>query len=169
MKYRKLDALYPGDKEEILAIWNREYPVGLSYHSVTEFEHYLSQFTHQKHWLALDDKETIKGWCFLFNRDGKRWFAILIDSNCQRKGLGTKLLTLARKSESELNGWVVDHNNDIKSNGDIYPSPLRFYLKHGFNLLDDNRLEMEYFSAVQVQWKKKGRKPEGAKTLAEQY
>ena len=59
---------------------------------------------------------------------------------------------MAKEKENSLNAWVIDHNRDLKANGDAYRSPLEFYLKNGFKLLSDIRLELTNISAVQVNW-----------------
>ena len=70
------------------------------------------------------------------------------------KGFGTQLLNLGKEKESVLNGWVIDHDKDKKRNGENYISPLNFYLKNGFEVFPDNRLELEKLSAVKIRWKK---------------
>ncbi|MCB0473527.1 MAG: hypothetical protein KDC56_10755, partial [Flavobacteriaceae bacterium] len=59
-----------------------------------------------------------------------------------------------KEKETELNGWVIDHDNDYKINGELYKSPLNFYLKNGFQKSSDRRLELEKISAVKIKWKK---------------
>jgi len=53
-----------------------------------------------------------------------------------------------------LNGWVVDGERYIKSNGEKYLSPLEFYKKNDFEILVGERLETEKISAVKIKWKK---------------
>ncbi len=52
-------------------------------------------------------------------------------------------------------GWVIDHNNDQKSNGEKYQSPLSFCIKHGLEILEQIRIESEMLSAVKIKWKAK--------------
>ena len=87
-------------------------------------------------------------------RDNERWFAIILHSKFQGRGLGTKLLKFAKHQEQELNGWVIDHNRDKKKNGECYTSPLSFYLKNGFEKLPENRFKSQKISAVKIKWKK---------------
>ena len=84
----------------------------------------------------------------------EKWFAIILDSNFHGKGFGTKLLSLGKEKESELNGWVIDKQDDKRKNGELYKSPLNFYLKNGFEKFDNERLELEKISAVKIKWKK---------------
>lgn len=62
------------------------------------------------------------------------------------------LLDKVKEFENELNGWVMDHENDLKASGDIYLSPIRFYLKNDFEILNEIRLETEIMSAVKIKW-----------------
>lgn len=143
------------DKKEILNLWNNECPAKLNYDSLSEFENYLENLGEQYHILVKSENQSIKGWYFDFIRDKERWFAIILDSKYHEKGLGTKILNLAKRKESELNGWVIDHNNGKKKNGEVYISPLNFYLKNGFEKLPENRLEVDKISAVRIKWEKK--------------
>lgn len=47
---------------------------------------------------------------------------------------------------------VIDHDKDIKANGKQYMSPLNFYLKQGFTIIEDERLELATLSAVKIVW-----------------
>ena len=90
---------------------------------------------------------------FDFVRDNQKWFAIILDSKIQGKGIGTKILNLAKEKENELNGWVIDHDSDKRRNGKSYKSPLNFYLRNGFEKLSKTRLESDKISAVKIRWK----------------
>ncbi|GAA3579383.1 GNAT family N-acetyltransferase [Snuella lapsa] len=142
-------------KTDIFNLWNQEYPKQLTYNTLKDFDTYLNKLTKASHILIVENKKAY-GWYVDFNRDSRRWFVILVDSNTQGKGYGSKLLNLAKKKEIELNGWVIDHNNDLKHNGENYLSPLGFYLKNGFELISGDRLEQENISAIRIRWKKQG-------------
>ena len=152
MDFIQLIALTRNQKKEVLHLWNTEYPEKLNYQNLPDFDKYLASLKDQSHIILVDKHQKIKAWYFDFNREDKKWFAIIIDTTLHGKGYGTKLLNLAKEKEPELNGWVVDHNKDIKKNGQYYSSPLDFYLKNGFNKMDNNRLELEKISAVQIKW-----------------
>ena len=137
-----------------MELWNDEFPEKLNYQTLADFESYLSNLEDQFHILMLDDNQNIKGWYFDFIRDAERWFAIILNTEMSGKGYGTQLLNLAKEKEPVLNGWVIDHENDKKRNGETYTSPLNFYLKNGFELLPNNRLELEKLSAVKIRWEK---------------
>ena len=154
MQFIKTLKLSKSQKQEICDLWNNEYPEKLNYRNLADFENYLKNLSIQSHIIMVDKDQNIKGWYFDFIRENEKWFAIILDSKFQGKGLGKKMLNLVKEKESELNGWVIDHSNDKKQNGEIYESPLSFYLKNGFEILVKNRLENEKISAVKIKWKK---------------
>jgi GNAT superfamily N-acetyltransferase len=150
---RKTD-LSNAEKVQILEFWNNEYPEKLVYPTLKSFEGYLEHLANPFHVLMMDENQRIKGWHFDFEREQERWFAIILDSAMQGKGFGTKLLKLAKEKETELNGWVIDGEFERKRNGDLYRSPLSFYLKNGFEKKSGTRLELEKISAVKITWRK---------------
>lgn len=154
MKFTKCLNLTELEKQEILKLWNAEYPEKLSYHTKEAFDEYLKKLTEQSHILLIDVDKRIMGWYFDFKRDSEKWFAIILNSNIQGKGFGTKMLELAKQKENELNGWVIDHSSDKKKSGDFYVSPLGFYLNNGFEVLKEERLASDKISAVKIRWKK---------------
>ena len=154
MQFIKTLKLSKSQKQEICDLWNNEYPEKLNYRNLADFENYLTNLIIQSHIIIVDKDQNIKGWYFDFIRENEKWFAIILDSKFQGKGLGKKMLNLVKEKESEINGWVIDHSNDKKQNGEIYESPLSFYLKNGFEILVKNRLEHEKISAVKIKWKK---------------
>ncbi len=154
MEFLKRTKLSKKEKKAIFTLWNKEYPENLSYTSLTDFEDYLQNLSDQSHILLIDENKNIKGWYFDFIRDKEKWFAIILHSEVKGIGLGSEMLKLAKGKEKILNGWVIDHNGDKKKTGEIYKSPLSFYLKNGFKKLPDQRLELEKISAVKIQWTK---------------
>ena len=58
-----------------------------------------------------------------------------------------------KENEEMLCGWVIDHHDDRKINGELYLSPLNFYLKQGFDILKEQRLELPTSSAVKISWR----------------
>lgn len=141
-------------KEQILQLWNNEYPEKLAYKSIDEFENYLEKLNEVNHFLLLNDDEKIQGWAITFERENETWFAIILSENLHGKGWGTKVLNELKQHKNELNGWVIDNNNDKKLNGNFYKSPLEFYIKNEFEVLSEIRLELEIMSAVKIKWKK---------------
>ncbi len=154
MKFIQSKEPSKAEKEELLELWNNEYPKKLNYKTIPEFENYLKNLYQPSHILVKDDNQKIIGWYFDFIRENEKWFAILLSSDVQQKGLGSKILNLAKDKETELNGWVIDHNNDKKKNGEVYESPMLFYLKNDFKKVTKKRLETKKISAVKIQWKK---------------
>jgi GNAT superfamily N-acetyltransferase len=151
MEIKLVDSLSQDHKAQIVKLWNAEYPAGLAYESMDGFEEYLSKTGNPLHYLVEEEHQLI-GWMATFERENERWFSIILDSKHQNKGLGKRLINEAKKEVQSLSGWVVDHNKADKLNGESYLSPLAFYLKNGFKVLDDIRLETEKISAVKIQW-----------------
>ncbi|WP_432411200.1 GNAT family N-acetyltransferase [Rasiella sp. SM2506] len=149
----KTEKLTKNWKSQILTLWNNEYPEKLNFTSLATFETYLKNLTEPSHRLLVDADGNLKGWYFDFIREEEKWFAIIIDSTLHGKGYGTRLLTEAKEKEHELNGWVIDRNEGKKRNGEVYKSPLAFYLKNGFERIPEIRLELEVLSAVKIYWR----------------
>ena len=139
-------------KEALCQLWNNEYPEKLSYKKTEEFDMYLNSLSDTKHYLLIVDANEIKGWAFTFLREDEMWFAIIVDGQMQGKGKGSLLLKVLKKGKNNLNGWVVDHENDSKQNGEAYISPLLFYIKNGFTICNGTRIENEKISAVKINW-----------------
>lgn len=139
-------------KNQILDLWNNEYPEKLTYNSLKEFDNYLNNLSNLTHYLLTNNENLILGWALKFERENEKWFAIILSEIIKGKGLGRKMLNELKKEEQVLNGWVIDHNNDKKKNGQLYVSPLKFYKKCNFEILVDERLELEKISAVKIKW-----------------
>ncbi|WP_420387080.1 N-acetyltransferase [Roseivirga sp.] len=154
MKLIRTNQLSKEQKLQIFEIWNNEYPAKIGYKDISEFEAYLEKLADQHHILALDSAQSVKGWFFDFIREEDRWFAIILDSSLQGKGIGSKILDLAKSINTVLNAWVTDHNTDLKKNGEPYLSPLQFYVKNGFEVLTEVRVETDILSAVKIRWTK---------------
>lgn len=155
MKVVQKSVLSETEKKKIWQLRNNEYPLQLGSKTFQDFEMYLDNLKNIKHFFLLDQKNEIKGWAFTFFRDNENWFGFMIDSQIQRKGYGTFLLEEMKNNFDDLNGWVIDHENDKKQNGENYKSPLLFYIKNGFEVFSDFRIENEIISAVKINWKKK--------------
>ncbi|MFC7348408.1 hypothetical protein ACFQO9_16950 [Chryseobacterium zhengzhouense] len=153
MKITTTNCLDLKQKRQILQLWNNEYPEKLAYKNLEGFENYLEKLHNVNHFLLADNEE-IHGWAITFMRDNEIWFAIILSGNIHGEGWGTKILNELKRNKTELNGWVIDHNNDKKINGEFYKSPLEFYLKNEFKVLSDIRLELEMMSAVKIKWTK---------------
>lgn len=139
-------------KKQVFNLWNNEYPEKLTYNNLTEFENHLQNLSNPKHYLLTSSKDIVLGWALTFERDHEKWFAIILSEQIKGQGLGRKMLEEMKRNEPVLNGWVIDHNNDRKNNGESYLSPLKFYEKCGFETLNTVRLELEKISAVKIKW-----------------
>ena len=99
----------------ICQLWNTEYPQNLAI-TATAFDAFLESSASQTHFLILENERDLVGWAYTFDREGDRWFSIIISHQHQGKGLGHVLLNLIKEKENRLNGWVIDHPNDRKQN-----------------------------------------------------
>jgi GNAT superfamily N-acetyltransferase len=134
-----------------MVLWNNEYPEQLAHDSMDGFENYLNNLKNAKHIIAQNEKNKVVGWLVHFLREEQRWFAMIVDAPSHGKGIGSELLDKVKNETFVLNGWVVDHKNYKKKNNPPYISPLNFYLKNGFQVLED-RLEIDQLSAIKVRW-----------------
>jgi GNAT superfamily N-acetyltransferase len=141
-----------GARQQLLQLWNAEYPANLAYNSLLAFEGYLEELSCPTHFLLTNDSGLINGWAVTFIREDEKWFGVILSGAVQGQGWGRKMLDTLKQSEKELNGWVIDHNNERKINGQSYTSPLRFYQKLGFEVLKGVRLELDKISAVKIRW-----------------
>jgi hypothetical protein len=141
-------------KVVITQLWNAEYPEQLNFSDEGKFEAFLNRVSDKTHYLLLSKNGEIKGWLMAFTRNDERWFSVIVDGKEKQKGYGTQLLDELKINETEINGWVVDSNDYIKNNGEKYHSPIGFYEKNGFSVLQDVRWNTENLSTVKINWKK---------------
>lgn len=141
------------EKSQIIRIWNSEYPKTLNYPDSDGFDKYLESLSETNHYILKDNGE-IRAWACKFMRDSEKWFAIILDGTIHRKGIGTEMLNAVKNGENNLNGWVIDKEDCIKSDGQMYQSPLYFYLKNGFKTCPETRIDNERLSAVKITWGK---------------
>jgi GNAT superfamily N-acetyltransferase len=152
LKTQQSQSLSTAQKKDIVRLWNAEYPAYLSYAHVSEFDCYLEGLANPRHFLIADQTGTVRAWLVTFTRGNERWFAMILDASLQGQGIGSRLLHEAREYKKELNGWVIDHDRDVRSDGRPYPSPLGFYLKNGFELVSNVRLETSAMSCAKIRW-----------------
>jgi GNAT superfamily N-acetyltransferase len=153
------DNLATFEKEDILEIWNNEFPINMNFSDVQALDNYLHKLTSLKFTLVKHNKR-IKGWCFTFNRDGERWFVIALSSDIKSKGFGKKIIESLKLTEKELTGWMIDIDSYKKINGEVYFSPIKFYQKLGFSIFNDIRFtndklqstDIKELSAVKIKW-----------------
>lgn len=145
--------LSPDEKESVMELWNGEYPAKLAYDKLEDFDTYINGLDSPTHILVRLNNEIV-GWATKFYRNQEKWFAIILSSAVQGHRIGSKLMMDLKENEDTLCGWVIDHNDDSKINGELYLSPLNFYLKQGFDIIKEQRLELPTLSAVKISWKK---------------
>jgi hypothetical protein len=141
-------------KQTLFELWNAEYPERIGYRELSVFENYLEGLSSVKHFLLVNDLNQIFGWAFAFVREDENWFGIIIDSKMHGKRFGTLLLDELKRNALILNGWATDHQNDVKRNKEPYLSPLDFYIKNGFIVDQNIRMENEKISAVKIRWER---------------
>lgn len=153
MKFFEAKVLSEDQKLDIVELWNNEYPKGLSFSELTEFDQYLDDLSDKNHILLCEESGRVKGWLIYFVRDNEQCFAMLMDSSLQGQGIGSKILSLAKERNSELNGWVIDTNKEPKQNGKNYKSPIGFYRKNDFEIRMDIQLKKKNINGIKVIWK----------------
>ncbi len=141
-------------KNQLLDLWHDQYPETLAYKNRQSFEDYLISLKSPQHTLVVDENGGIKGWLLKMIRDKSDWIAIVLDKSIQFQGYGSKLLDKVKAESDEINAWVVDHDNYKKADGSTYPSPLNFYIKNGFRVVPEERLDKTKITAVKIQWQK---------------
>ena len=141
-------------KLELLQLWNTAYPSALVYPHLDAFDAYLSQLETIRHFLLKCDDNRIVGWYFDFQRNGAKWFGIIVSPHSQGKGYGKKLLSHAQSINNELNGWVIQDSLFVKANGAIYASPMEFYRKAGFKKSASEKISIHGMPAVHIKWTK---------------
>ncbi|SHM42170.1 GNAT family N-acetyltransferase [Mucilaginibacter sp. OK098] len=151
MKITIQTSLNPEQKAAALKMWNTEYPVKMQIPGMEEFDKFLNTLIDPKYYLFIDEMDGIAGWAATLSGPVRSFFIMLSDAY-HRKGYGTILLNELKKEGPQLFAWVIDHNNDLKSDGRPYPSPIDFYLKNEFTVNNELRMENEQISAVNILW-----------------
>ena len=133
---------------QINQLWNDEYPLKLK----DRFPILLDGADWHNHYIILDDEQNVIAWAVDFEKEKQIRFSIIVASKHKGKGLGGLLIDKLKEENKEFYGWVIDHNNDLKSNGEHYHTPMPFYIKHGFEILNEFRIDNEMIKAVLVKW-----------------
>jgi len=148
MKIIKTTQLTKHQLAQINQLWNDEYPIKLK----DRFPILLDGIDRYNHYFIEDKQQDIIAWAVDFEKEKQVRFSIIVSSNHKGKGLGSMLIKKLKEDNIEFYGWVIDHNDDLKNNGDQYLSPISFYLKHGFEILNDIRIDSEMIKAVLIKW-----------------
>jgi GNAT superfamily N-acetyltransferase len=148
MEIIRIKELTSSQETQLDNLWNDEYPVKLS----GRFRILLDGLTNFYHYLIEDKNNDVLAWAVEFEKDNETRFSIIVRADQQNKGLGRRLIEKLKSDLPEFYGWVIDHDNDKKSNGENYRSPIPFYLKHGFTILHECRIDNEMLNAVKIKW-----------------
>lgn len=148
------DDLTAVEKEIVREIWNAEYPESLLLKTAGDFDRYLEKLTQQRHFLLKTIDGQIHGWGCTFEREGLRWFAMILRREIHGKGLGSFLLQRLKQEETTLYGWVIDATSFTRTDGSPYALPLGFYLKNGFVAEPEVRLDIPAFSSQRIVYKR---------------
>ena len=152
MEILKTYSLEPPQHQEVFELWNTEYPVHLGFATPSGLDQYLKSLPRLRYYLAPGTGNRLLGWAMVYGEEGENWFALTVRGDCQGQGKGTLLLDRLKEEHTSLNGWVIDHENDLRRDGQVYHSPLAFYLKNDFTVFPGSRLELPELSAVRIQW-----------------
>src|SRR6478672_1391556 len=144
MEIVKTKQLTDAQFQQINQLWNDEYPAQLK----DRFGILLDGVENYHHYLIEDEHNNTIAWAVDFKIANETRFSIIVHKEHQRKGLGKLLLKKLQEELGEFYGWVIDHNNDLKENGEYYQSPLLFYVKNGFDVLYDIQIDTEMLKAV---------------------
>lgn len=136
---------------QINQLWNDEYPIKLK----DRFPILLDGADWHNHYIILDEEQDVIAWAVDFVKEKQIRFSIIVASKHKGKGLGGLLIGRLKAENKEFYGWVIDHNDDLKINGEHYQTPMPFYLKHGFEILNDIRIDNEMIKAVLIKWSEK--------------
>ncbi len=148
MKILKTKELTSLQSEQINQLWNDEYPLKLK----NRFSILLDDTESHNHYLIEDSEKNVIAWAVDFKKENQIRFSIIVSSIHKGSGLGGLLINKLKEENKEFYGWVIDHNNDLKSNGENYKSPMPFYMKYGFEILTDIRIDSEMITAVLIKW-----------------
>ena len=151
MKIVTSKILSENQSSQINQMWNDEYPLKLK----DRFPILLDGAIWFNHYIIEDEKQNVCAWAVDFKKDDQIRFSIIVDNKHKGKGLGALLIDQLKAENNEFYGWVIDHNEDEKANGERYLSPMPFYLKHGFEILNEFRIDNEMIRAVLIKWSKK--------------
>jgi GNAT superfamily N-acetyltransferase len=140
------------DLPPLVEIWNQVYPDFMAYESVQGTINYLNGLSSKEHFFIRQEGKVV-AWLCTFDRDGTRWFVMIVAPDFQGKGAGKALLSEVKKTESFLNGWVVDHASYRLVDGTPYRSPVQFYLGLGFTITED-RFDNGVLRAIRMTWER---------------
>ncbi len=136
--------------QQVHDLWNSEFPASLK----DRFAILLEGVKNFNHYLIEDNNGHLLAWAVYFEKDNEIQFSLIVGGEHQGKGLGKALINMLKADLGDFYGWVIDHDNDLKENGQPYLSPLAFYEKMGFEILHGVRMETELVKAIKVKHSK---------------
>lgn len=136
--------------DSINQMWNDEYPISF----YDRLSIMLDEVDKCIHYIVEPEPGNIIGWLVVFHKEGETRFSVIVAKEAQGKGTGRLLINKLKSEHSDFYGWVIDHDNDLKHNGERYRSPLPFYQKNGFETLPEQRIDTEIMKGVKVRWTK---------------
>jgi len=148
MKITPTTALSLVQTAQIAALWDAEFPHTLQH----KFYALLESARAWQHFIVEADGQVL-AWGGIFTQNNDTRFSLLVATQDQGKGLGKQLIAQMRQYAGELEGWVVDQADVRKQDGSLYPSPLTFYQKLGFEVLPAQRFDTEQLRSVRVRLK----------------
>jgi GNAT superfamily N-acetyltransferase len=96
---------------QINQLWNDEFPVklkgrfGILLDGVSNFEHYY----------IAEKNDAVIAWAVIFEKDNELRFSLIVHSSHKGKGFGTALVNKLKENHSHFYGWVIDHNQNLRS------------------------------------------------------
>jgi len=132
---------------QINQMWNEQYPVKLK----DRFALLLDGVENYTHYL-IEKNEQIIAWAVAFEKENETRFSIIVTNEHKGNGLGSLLLKRLKRDLGEFYGWVIDHDEDLLHNDEMYISPLNFYLKNGCQIMAHNRIESVMIRAVKIKF-----------------
>ena len=147
---RKLDE---NQKRTIISLWNQEFPEKVSLSGLKDFNDYLQELSDRHHLILIDHKGSLQGWLMHFIRDDERFFTMVLNSSVQGNGWGSTLLDKAKETNSELNGWIVGSNSELRQDGEPYTSPIGFYKKNGFDVDQNTKTTLKGINVIKIAWR----------------
>lgn len=155
MQWVETTQLTPVQIRQVHQLWNEEYPSTIIHNEEGGLLDYLDGLTEPRHVLLLDLDESVCAWWLDFIRDEDRWFAMIVTRNQQGKGYGRQLLDRAKEKHSVLNGWTVQTGQYQRKDGSPYVSPIVFYKKNDFQILESVQMKTPVLETVKIRWEKK--------------
>lgn len=144
--------LSPTQKQDLLSMWNSEFPASISFQDETQLEQYLSKLKNKTYY-TIDNQGSMTAWLCTLEREGVPWFIIIVKKNAQGKGHGKCLIERAMQNNNILRGWIVAHNDYHRSDGSSYPTPSQFYTKLGFIIQPEITITKGGITSTRIEWR----------------